>query len=69
MPAFRCDFFFENITTFKTLKHENSNVMVKKSTFSELYKILDEKDEEIHNISRLNEQLKGGLPWIFLNSR
>ena len=27
--------------------------------FSDLYKILDEKDEEIHNISRLNEQLKG----------
>ena len=32
-----------------------------KIELSELYKILDEKDEEIHNISRLNEQLKGNL--------
>lgn len=27
--------------------------------FSELYKLLDEKDEEIHIVTRLNEQLKG----------
>ena len=27
--------------------------------FSELYKLLDEKDEEIHVVTRLNEQLKG----------
>ena len=26
---------------------------------SELYKLLDEKDEEIHVVTRLNEQLKG----------
>ena len=27
--------------------------------FRELYKLLDEKDEEIHIVTRLNEQLKG----------
>ena len=29
------------------------------SDASELYKLLDEKDEEIHVVTRLNEQLKG----------
>ena len=29
--------------------------------FSELYKLLDEKDEEIHIVTRLNEQLKGNF--------
>ena len=27
--------------------------------FRDLYKLLDEKDEEIHIVTRLNEQLKG----------
>lgn len=39
------------------------------SDASELYKLLDEKDEEIHVVTRLNEQLKGFLKiyLIFFN--
>ena len=35
-------------------------------SFSELYKLLDEKDEEIHVVTRLNEQLKGQFSFFFL---
>ena len=34
--------------------------------FRELYKLLDEKDEEIHIVTRLNEQLKGIFAFYFV---
>ena len=33
---------------------------------SDLYKLLDEKDEEIHIVTRLNEQLKGECHLIIM---